>query len=82
MSYRKPDTGNSMNDYFSALMDFNLLAPKLLQADTSRKFDIWLDKLAQIDRRSTVLYVKKNKDRIRPEYMERVPTRLGRAWDR
>ena len=53
MSYKRPDTGNSMNDYFSSLMDFNRLAPKILQAKTEQEFDAWLDKLVQIDRRST-----------------------------
>ena len=32
MSYRKPNTGNSMNDYFSGLVDFYMLAPNLLKA--------------------------------------------------
>lgn len=82
MSYRKPNTGNSMNDYFSALMDFNLLAPKLLQAKTAQEFDCWLDKLAMIDRRSTVLYIKAHQEEIRPDFMKSVPIRLGRAWDR
>lgn len=82
MSYKKPDTGNSMNDYFSALMDFNRLAPRLLQAETEQEFDVWLDKLAVIDRRSTVLYIKAHKDEIRPDFMKRIPARLGRAWNR
>lgn len=82
MSYKKPNTGNSMNDYFSALMDFNLLAPRVLQAKTVQEFDCWLDKLASIDRRSTVIYVKKHQDEIGPDFMKRVPVRLGRAWNR
>lgn len=82
MSYRKPNTGNSMNDYFSTLIDFNVLSPKLLEVRTEQEFDIWLDKLAQIDRRSTVLYVKAHQDEISPEFMRRVPIRLGRAWNR
>lgn len=82
MSYKKPDTGNSMNDYFSALMDFNLLSSRLLQAKTAQEFDCWLDKLAEIDRRSTVLYIKEHRDAINPAFMKRVPVRLGRAWAR
>ena len=82
MSYKRPNTGNSMNDFFTTLMDFNLLAPKLLQAKTEQEFDCWLDKLATIDRRSTVLYIKKYQEQISPEFMKRVPVRLGRAWDR
>lgn len=82
MSYKRPNTGNSMNDYFSALMDFNVLAPRLLKAKTEQEFDVWLDKLAVIDRRSTVLYIKAHEDEIRPDFMKRVPVRLGRAWNR
>lgn len=82
MSYKKPNTGNSMNDYFSSLMDFNVLAPRLLNAETEQEFDSWLDKLAVIDRRSAVLYVKAHQDEIGPVFMKRVPIRLGRAWDR
>ena len=82
MSYKKPNTGNSMNDFFSTLMDFNLLAPKLLQAKTEQEFDVWLDKLAVIDRRSTVLYIKGHQDEIKTDFMKRVPVRLGRAWNR
>ena len=82
MSYRKPDTGNLMNDYFTALMDFNIIAPHILQAKTAQGFDCWLDKMASIDRRSAVLYVKKHQEEIGTEFMKRVPIRLGRAWDK
>lgn len=82
MSYKKPNTGNSMNDYFSTLMDFNILAHHILEAKTAQEFDCWLDKLATVDRRSTVLYIKKHQDKISPDFMKRVPVRLGRAWNR
>lgn len=82
MSYRKHNTGNSMNDYFSTLMDFNIVAPKLLEARTTQEFDCWLDKMAVIDRRSTVLYIKAHQDDIPEKFMKRVPIRLGRAWER
>lgn len=82
MSYKKPNTGNSMNDYFSTLMDFNIVAPRILQAKTVQEFDCWLDKLAVIDRRSTVLYIKKHQDEIGADFMKRVPIRLGRTWNR
>lgn len=82
MSYKKPDTGNSMNDYFTSLMDFNTIAPHILQAKTAQEFDCWLDKAAAVDRRSTVLYIKARQAEICDGFMERVPIRLGRAWDR
>lgn len=82
MSYKRPNTGNSMNDYFSTLMDFNVLAPRILVAKTEQEFDVWLDKLATVDRRSAVLYIKANQDKIPEAFMRRVPVRLGRVWDR
>lgn len=82
MSYRKPDTGNSMNDYFSVLMDFNILASHLLQAKTEQEFDSWLDKLATIDRRSTVIYIRNHIEEIDSNFIRRVSIRLGHSWDR
>lgn len=70
MSYTKPDTGDSMNDYFTALADFVMLAPNLLKAKDKHAFLIWLDKLEQIDRRSLLLYLRKHKDEIPPEFMK------------
>lgn len=76
MSYRKPGTGNTMNDYFSSLRAFNLTAPNLLKAATARDFEIWLDKLLAIDRRSLVLYLKEHKKEIKPAYWERARARV------
>lgn len=80
MSYKKPHTGNTMNDYFTRLMDFTRLSSNLLEADSDNNFEIWLDKLIQIDRRSLILFLKKNSDKIPNEYMERAKIRLGDKW--
>lgn len=69
ISYPRPNTGNSINDYFSALIDFVQLAPHLLEAQTTQNFIIWFEKLELIDRRSLLLYLRKHKDEISPEYM-------------
>lgn len=78
MSYKKPDTGNSMNDYFTRVMDFHRLAFHLLNANTISLFEIWLDKLIQIDRRSLVLYLRINQNQIPLAHWERAESRLGR----
>ena len=57
MSYKKPDTGNTMNDYFTALSDFNMLSNNLLSAKTESSFTIWLEKLIAIDKRATYLFI-------------------------
>ena len=64
MSYRKPDTGNSMNDYFTSLKDFVKLSPKLLEAEDENVFIHWFDKLSLIDRRALLIFLRKNKDKI------------------
>ena len=70
MSYKRPNTGNSMNDYFTALSDFVMLAPNLLKADSERNFEIWLEKLELIDRRALLLYLRQHKEEIRPEFIK------------
>ncbi len=70
MSYRKPNTGNSMNDYISSLTDFVMLAPHLIQADNAESFQIWLEKLEKIDRRALFLYLRKHKKEIAPDHIK------------
>ncbi len=70
MSYRRPDTGNSMNDYFSSLADFTMLSHNLLEASTEQNFLIWLEKLALIDRRALILFLRKHREEIPEEYMQ------------
>ncbi len=69
MSYPKPDTGNFMNDYFTSLADFVMLAPHLIEAGTPESFQIWLEKLEKIDRRALFLYLRKYKEEIPPEHI-------------
>lgn len=69
MSYIKPSTGNSMNDFFTSLNDFTMLAPRLLRANNSQSFQIWLDKLEAIDRRALFLYLRRHKEQIKPDYL-------------
>ena len=70
MSYRKPNTGNRMNDYLSALVGFYVLAPNLLKAKNKQAFLIWFDKLNLIDRRSLFLYLREHRDEINEDYMK------------
>ena len=77
MSYRRPDTGNSMNDYFSALSDFLRLSPRLLDAKTPEDFAARLDEVILIDRRSTVLFLEKHREEIPPEHWRYARQQLG-----
>lgn len=77
MSYKKPDTGNDMNDFFSRAMAFSNLAPNLLKATTVQGFEVWMDKLMQIDQRSLALYLNKHKEELPPGHWERAKACLS-----
>lgn len=81
MSYRKPNTGNTMNNYFTRLRDFNRISPKILKAENVQSFEIWLDKLIQIDKRSLVIFLKEHKEEIPTKHWERAAARLSRWLD-
>lgn len=70
MSYKRPSTGNSMNDYFTSLSNFVSLSDNLLAAKDSQEFEVWLEKLEEIDKRALYLFLKKNKDKISEDYMD------------
>jgi hypothetical protein len=78
MSYKRPNTGNSMNDLFTGLTDFVQLSPNLLQAKNSESFEIWLEKLEAIDKRALYLYVKKHKAEIPENHLALVQRRFSK----
>ena len=78
MSYRQPKTGNSLNDYFSALADFNMLSDHLLTAKTEESFQIWLEKLEAIDKRALYLYIKKHKAEIPENHLALAQRRFSK----
>lgn len=78
MSYRRPDTGNSMNDYFTALSDFVMLSDHLLTAETEESFEIWLEKLVAIDKRAVFFFVRKHKDEIPENHLALVQRRFSK----
>lgn len=58
-----------MNDYFSRLIDFTVIAPRLLEAETPEAFEIWLEKLELIDRRALLRYLRQHRAEIRAEFL-------------
>ena len=70
MSYRRPNTGNSMNDYFTSLIDFIQLSPHLLTAKNESSFEIWLEKLELIDKHALFIFLKNHKNEIPDDYMK------------
>ena len=69
MSYHKPNTGNMMNDYFTSLADFTMLAPHLINAKDEEHFEAWLEKLLLIDRRSLLIFLREHKNEIPAKHM-------------
>ena len=64
MSYHVKEREEYLNEYFSRLVDFNQLAPNLLSAQTDTEFELWFEKLEQIDKRYLYIYIKENYKKI------------------
>ncbi len=69
MSIKQPDTGNSMNDYFSALAEFTSRSHHLVEAADEEEFTRWFNELVQIDRRAMLLFLRQHKDEIPAEHI-------------
>ena len=71
MSDQQSDTGNSM-DAFTTLLHM------LEGAPDPAAFDFLISKLIEIDRHSTILYFRKNRDNFPPDYMAVADAWLGK----
>lgn len=76
MSYVKPDTGDALNDYFTNISNFVNIAPNLLKVKNKHSFMAWFDKLFEIDKRALILYLKQNKEKIKPDCLRLAEERL------
>ena len=70
MSYKKSNTNDGIYDLFSNLAYFTNIVPNLINTKTKKEFNLWFDKLFEIDKRSLKLYLEKNKNKINPENYE------------
>lgn len=70
MSYKQPNTGNSLNDYFTNLVAFNQCSPHLLESENLEQFVVWFDKLRLIDRRALLLFLRQHKNEIPKQHIE------------
>lgn len=70
VSYPRKDVPDSVNALFTRLGDLNMVIKNLEMATSIDGFSVWLSKCIQIDKRSTYLYLKKNKATIRPEFIQ------------
>ena len=80
MSYQKPNTGNSMNNYFSRVRDFQRLSHHLLDAPDLISFTRWLHKLIQIDARLTTRLLREQEENLAEEQKARAATQLPWIW--
>lgn len=81
MSYRRPNTGDPELDKKLIAEDYDMLFPKLQNADTDFHFAIWLDKLALIDRDRIIAYLRENWDGLPRDYRIQARLRLGPLHD-
>ena len=70
MSYTPEKTNDMLNDYFTNLADFMSISPNILQADNKVDFLNWITKAEQIDKRTLLLFLRKHKKQINPEFLE------------
>lgn len=70
MSYTPEKTNDMLNDYFTNLADFMSISPNILQADNKVDFLNWITKAEQIDKRTLLLFLRKHKEQINPEFLE------------
>lgn len=70
MSYSRRDVDDSVNALFSRLCDLRLVLKNLEEAATKESFIIWLNKCILIDKRSTFLYLKKNRNKFTKEFID------------
>lgn len=76
MSYKKKSKTDGLNELFSRLADFNNVSVNLLNANTEEEFEVWFEKLEKIDKRTLYLFLCKNKDKIKEEYLDTVRDRF------
>lgn len=77
MSYTKNDVKDTVNALFSRLADFSMVSKNLLNAKDIFEFELWFEKCVTIDKRTTLLFLRKNKGKINPMYIEEVKHRFA-----
>lgn len=78
MSYKQPNTGDSVNDLFTNLANFMNIVPNMMNATEPTEFNLWFDKLYEIDKRSLKLYIEKHSNEIKSENYDYINLRYGR----
>jgi len=81
MSYKPPEpSGDSLNDYFRRLSEFNRIAPNLLNCKSSNEFECWFEQAELIDKRALYLFIKRNYRKIPIEYLEMIKYRFDSSF--
>lgn len=81
MSYIQPNTGDSLNDYFHNLANFENMKHNMLQASSLEAFLRWFDKLRIVDARATLLTLKDQEQNLPKEWMVYAKSAYGKFWD-
>ncbi len=81
MSYVQPNTGDSLNDYFHNLANFENMKKNMLQASSLDGFLRWFDKLRTIDARATLITLKHQEQSLPKEWMAYAKAAYKDLWD-
>lgn len=76
MSYNKVKTNDGIFDYFANVIEFHKISPHLITAKSLDEFEVWFEQAELIDKRSLFLFLCKNKNKIKQEYLDSVRTRF------
>ena len=69
MSYKPLKNEDSLSELFSTINDCITICKKFSTLPSKEDFIRWMDKANTIDKRTTILYLRKHKEEIPEEYI-------------
>ncbi|ADL36050.1 hypothetical protein bpr_II111 (plasmid) [Butyrivibrio proteoclasticus B316] len=62
--YKKKQSDDLVNSWFTNIANFQSIAGRLLKAETEMEFEVFLEKAMSIDKRSTCLFIEKHQNEL------------------
>lgn len=76
MSYTRPNTGDSINNMITNMVEFLKISKHLIEAKDVEEFELWFEQAELIDKRSLYLFLCDHKDEINEEHLNYVKNRF------
>lgn len=76
MRYNKTKTDDNVYNFITDLIEFNKHSHNLIEAKSFKEFEVWFEKCEEIDKRSLLLFLRNNKDKIPKDYLDKVRGRF------